>query len=93
MGFLSVPNLARYQFSELELSLISFTGSDSMSTSKGGNKRKRKLARGVGWGQSFKGGNYFKYFHRRGVIIRRRQLIEGWLLLEEIQNASFLKAL
>ena len=37
-----------------------------------------------GW-PLFEGGDYFKYFHQRGAIIRGWQLIEGRLLLEEIQ--------
>ena len=36
-------------------------------------------------GRLFKGGDYFKYFHHRGAIIRGRLLIEGRLLLEEIR--------
>ena len=31
------------------------------------------------------GGNYFKYFHLRAEIIRRRRLIKGRLLFKEIQ--------
>ena len=38
-----------------------------------------------GVGRLFKGGDYFKYFRQRGVIIRGRRLIEGRLLFEEIR--------
>ena len=31
------------------------------------------------------GGNYFKYFHQRGGIIRGRQLIKGQLLFKEME--------
>lgn len=36
-------------------------------------------------GQLFKGGDYFNYFARRAAIIQGRQLIEGRLLIEEMQ--------
>ena len=36
-------------------------------------------------GRLFEGGDYLKYFHQRGAIIRGRRLIEGLLLLEEIR--------
>ena len=35
------------------------------------------------------GGNYFKYFSQRGAIIRRRRLLEGWLLFKEMQYFEF----
>ena len=41
--------------------------------------------RGRGEGRLFEGGDYFKYFHQRGAIIRGRRLIEGRLPLEEMQ--------
>ena len=41
------------------------------------------MARGEG--RLFEGGNCFRYFGRRGAIIRERRLIEGRLLLEEIR--------
>ena len=37
-----------------------------------------------GW-RLFEGGDYFKYFHQRGAIIRGRWLIERQLLFEEIR--------
>ena len=43
------------------------------------------MARGAGEGRLLEGGDYFKYFRQRGVIIRGRQLIEGRLLFEEIR--------
>ena len=57
---------------------------DSTSTWQGGDKRKRRWREGQGGGL-FKGGNQFKYFHQRGVIIQERCLIEEstWLLFEE----------
>ena len=33
----------------------------------------------------FEGGDYFKYFHQRGAIIRGRRLIEGRLFFKEIR--------
>ena len=62
---------------ELELSLISFAGSDSTfavsskSTTMGIPSR---------WG----GGDYFKRIHQREAIIWGRLLNEGRLLFEEI---------
>ena len=38
------------------------------------------MVRGTGEGRLFKGGDYFKYFCQRGVLIRDRQLIKGRLL-------------
>ena len=35
-------------------------------------------------GRLFEGGDYFKYFSQRGVIIQGKRLIEGWLF-EEIR--------
>ena len=43
------------------------------------------MARGAGAGRLLEGGDYFKYFCQRKVIIRGRQLIEGRLLFEEIR--------
>ena len=43
------------------------------------------MARGTGVGRLLEGGDYFKYFRQRGVIIRGGQLIEGRLLFEEIR--------
>ena len=65
--------------SDLDLSLISFAGSDSTLTWQGGDKRKRKRQEGLG------GGDYFKYIFLKGVIIRGRQLIKGRLLFEEMR--------
>ena len=55
--------------SELELSLISFAGSDSTLTWQGWGKQKRRRQEGWGWG---------------GASIQGKQLIEGRLLFEEI---------
>ena len=68
MGFLSVPNLVPWWISQLELSLISFAGSESSSTWQGGDKKKRRWREG--WGVIIlrswflriflsKGGNYY----------------------------------
>jgi len=86
MGFLSVLNLVN-SFSELALglSLINFAESQCTSTCQGGDNRKKRWGEGQGEGRLFKGGDYFKYFHQRGAIIRGRRLIEGRLLLEEIR--------
>ena len=67
---------------ELELSLISFAGSDSTLTWQGVDKRKRGSQEGWGEGQLLKGGDYFKFFRLRG------RLIEGQLLFEEIDSRS-----
>ena len=40
------------------------------------------MARGVGEGQLFEGGDYFKYFYQRGAILGRR-LIGRESLFEE----------
>ena len=56
--------------SELELSLISFDGSDSTLTWQGVDKRTTKKARGVGGARLFKGSNYLKYFRLKEAINR-----------------------
>ena len=38
------------------------------------------MVKGAGEGRLFEGGDYFKYFRQRGVLIRGRQLIKGRLL-------------
>ena len=50
-------------------------------------QKKEKMTRGVGGGGRllFEGGDYFKYFHQRGAIIRGRRLIEGRLFFKEIR--------
>ena len=40
--------------------------------------------RGEG-GRLFEGGDYFKYYHQGGAIIRGRRLMEGRLLFEEVR--------
>ena len=45
--------------SELELSLISFSGSDSTLTWQGGDKRNRRRQEGWGGWRLFEGGDYF----------------------------------
>ena len=55
--------------SGLELLLISLAGSGSTLTRQGGYKKREDGERGKGW----------------GAIIRRRRLIEGRLLFEEIR--------
>ena len=53
--------------------LVSIAGSESTSTWQEGNKKREDGERGGsggGWGERLlKGGNYFKYFHLKGVII------------------------
>ena len=73
--------------SELELSLISFSGSDSTLTWQGRDKRNRRRQEGWGGGRLFEGGDYFKYFRLKEAIIQGRRLIEGRLLFEEIRYA------
>ena len=68
--------------SELELSLISFSGSDSTLTWQGGDKRNRRRQEGWGGWRLFEEGDYFKYFCLKGAIIRGRRLIEGRLLFK-----------
>ena len=70
-----------FSASDLDLSLISFGGSDSTLTWQGGDKIKRRRQEGSGGG----GGDYFKYIFPKGVIIRGRQLIKGRLFFEEIR--------
>ena len=65
---------------ELELTLIRL----HTLTWQGGDKRKRRRQEGLGGGQLFKGGDYFKYIHLKGAIIQGRRLIEGRLLFEEV---------
>ena len=62
---------------ELELSLISFAGSDSTLTWQGVDKRKRGRQEGWGDGRFFKGGDYFKYCRLKGAINRRTAIIRG----------------
>ena len=74
--------------SELELSLISFSGSDSTLTWQGGDKRNRRRQEGWGGGwRLFEGGDFLKYFRLKEAIIQGRRLIEGRLLFEEIRYA------
>ena len=88
MGFLSVPNwvpglifgawIITHQFCWIRFH-FNFTRRV---------QKKEKMTRGVGWGGGwllFEGGDYFKYFHQRGAIIRGRRLIEGRLFFKEIR--------
>ena len=52
--------MSRTLASEIELSLISFDGSDSTLTWQGVDKRKGRRPEGWGWGRFFKGGDYFR---------------------------------
>ena len=65
--------------SELELSLISFSGSDSTLTWQGGDKRNRRRQEGWGGGgwRLFEGGDYFKYFRLKEAINRGTTIIRG----------------
>ena len=61
--------------SEIELSLISFAGSDFTLTWQGVDKRTTKKAKVVvvgGGGALFEGSGYFKYFRLKEAIIRGR---------------------
>ena len=50
--------------------LVSIAGSESTSTWQEGNKKREDGERGGSGGERLlKGGNYFKYFHLKGVII------------------------
>ena len=53
--------------------LVSIAGSESTSTWQEGNKKREDGERGGSGGgggeRLLKGGNYFKYFHLKGVII------------------------
>ena len=80
--------MSRTLASEIELSLISFDGSDSTLTWQGVDKRKTKKAKVVvagGGGRLLAGSDYFKYFRLKKAIIRGRRLIEGLLLFEAIR--------
>ena len=64
--------------------MVSIAGSESTSTRQEGNKKREDGKRdgsGGGGGRLLKGGNYFKYFHLKGVIYLRAE----WLLFDEIQ--------
>ena len=63
--------------SELQLSLISFAGSDSTLTWQGGDKRNRRRQEGWGEGQLLKGGDYFKFSRLKGTINRGTAIIPG----------------
>ena len=72
---------------ELELSLISFAGSDSiLYLGREGIKEREEGKRGRGGGgRLFKGAYYFKYFCLKEAIIRGRRLIKGRLLFAEMR--------
>ena len=66
---------------QLESSLISFAGSDSILTRQGVDKKGKKAIElgGGGGGRLFKGRDFLKNFRLRG------RLFEGQLLCEEIR--------
>ena len=68
----------------LELSLISFSGSDSTLTWQGGDKRNRRRQEGWGGGwRLFEGGDYFKYFRLKGGNLVPRAFpskMNGWAI-------------
>ena len=74
--------MSRTLASEIELSLISFDGSDSTLTWQEVDKRTTKKAKVVVAGG---GVNKIKYFRLKKAIIRGRRLIEGLLLFEAIR--------
>ena len=57
----------------LRVSSDQFCWSDLTLTWHGGDKRKRR--RQEGWGELFKGGDYFKYFRLKGAINRDTAII------------------
>ena len=67
------------------MSLIRFAESQCTSTCQGGDNGKRRWGEGRGERRLFEGGDYFKYFHQRGAIIRGTRLIEVRLPLEEMR--------
>ena len=76
IGFVDCANrfsMSIFSALEPESSMITFTGSDSISTS---------LSRFTA--TEIEGGDYLKYFGKRQLIIQGRQLIKGWLLFKEI---------
>ena len=76
-------NVTIYSRRQLELSLISFAGSDSTLTWKGGDKRKRRRQEGWGGGgRLFEGGDYFKYFRLNSKLLR------GILFAGRLDNLS-----
>ena len=77
--------------SELELSMISFAGCLDQTLLWLGRewiKEREEDQRGGGGAQFFKGGDYFKYFRLKGVIILGRCLIDGRLLFGECGTPS-----
>ena len=77
---LKKPMIFNFYFSVSELIckwiltvLVGIAGSESTSTWQEGNKKredgKRDGSGGGGGERLLKGGNYFKYFHLKGVII------------------------
>ena len=68
--------------SELELSLISLLDQTLLWLGREWIKEREEDQRGGG------GGDYFKYFRLKGLIILGRRLIYGWLLFKECGTPS-----
>ena len=58
-----------------------FTNQFPLQLDTEGIKEREDGERGGGWGLLFEGGDYFKYFRLRGVIIRGTAIIRGNKLL------------
>ena len=82
--------MSRTLASEIELSLISFDGSDSTLTWQGVDKRTTKKARGVrGGGRLFEGSDYFKYFRLKKAINRGTAIIPGNTVVQRLHYFKF----
>ena len=88
MSFLSAPNLVpwlinfqcQYFRRQLELSLISFAGSDSTSTWQEGDKRKRRWWDGWGW-EIIWGRRLFSIFLSKGGNFSREAINQGMAII------------
>ena len=81
--------MSRTLASEIELSLISFDGSDSTLTWQGVVKRTTKKARGVGGGRLFEGSDYFKYFRLKKAVNQGTTIIRGNTIVQRLHYFKF----
>ena len=81
--------MSRTLASEIELSLISFDGSDSTLTWQGVQRRTTKKARGVWGGRLFERSDYFKYFRLKKAINRGTAIIPGNTVVQRLHYFKF----